>query len=106
MVTQIAVSLLLLVAAGLFVRTLTKLNSVELGFNREKLLFFNVNARQAGIRDEAMPRFFDNLHARFAAIPGVRNATASNYAMVSQFGQLRAASRIPGYTGTTTRFPF
>ena len=58
-VTQIAVSLLLLVAAGLFVRTLTKLNSIELGFNQEKLLLFNVNARQAGLqagRDAAVLR--------------------------------------------------
>jgi predicted Kef-type K+ transport protein len=49
-VNQFAVSLLLLVAAGLFARTLGKLNSVELGFNREHLLF-GVNARQAGYRD-------------------------------------------------------
>ena len=41
-VNQIAVSLLLLVAAGLFARTLGKLNSVELGFNREHLLLFGV----------------------------------------------------------------
>ena len=45
---QIAVSLLLLVAAGLFVRTLSNLSSIDLGFNRERLLVFTVNARQAG----------------------------------------------------------
>ena len=54
-VTQIAVSLLLLVAAGLFVRTLANLNSIDLGFNRERLLLFSVNARQAGYGDEALP---------------------------------------------------
>jgi hypothetical protein len=39
-VAQIATSLLLLVAAGLFVRTLSNLQSVSLGFNRENVLLF------------------------------------------------------------------
>ena len=88
-VNQIAVSLLLLVAAGLFVRTLDKLNSVELGFNREHLLLFGVNARQAGYRDEALTQFLGNLHERLAAIPGVRSATASDIALVANSGELR-----------------
>jgi len=48
-VAQIATSLLLLVAAGLFVRTLSNLQSVSLGFNRDNVLLFELNAR----RDEA-----------------------------------------------------
>ena len=98
-VTQIAVSLLLLVAAGLFVRTLTKLNSIELGFNQEKLLLFNVNARQAGYKPEEMPPFFENLLHRFASIPGVRNATASSYAIVSNSINTTRLT-VPGFTGT------
>src|SRR5262249_47438829 len=82
-VNQIAVSLLLLVAAGLFVRTLDKLNSVALGFNREHLLLAGVNARQAGYRDAALAHFLANLHQRLAAIPGVRSETASDMAMVA-----------------------
>jgi predicted permease len=98
-VTQIAVSLLLLVAAGLFSRTLFNLNSVELGFNREHVLVFAVNARQAGYRDQAIYRFFDSLQGRLAAIPGVRAATASGFPLVAQ--NVNSGSiRIPGYTGT------
>jgi predicted permease len=97
-VAQIAVSLLLLVAAGLFVRTLTKLNSVELGFNREHLLLFGVNARQAGYRDQALARFFADLQQRIAAIPGVRAATASTMAMVSNSVNSTSIA-VPGYTG-------
>jgi predicted permease len=82
-VNQIALSLLLLVAAGLFVRTLHKLNSVELGFNREHLLLFGVNPRQTGYRDQALTQLLSNLQQRFAEIPGVRSATASDIAMVS-----------------------
>jgi macrolide transport system ATP-binding/permease protein len=56
-VAQIAISLLLLVAAGLFVHTLTNLNSIALGFNRENLLLISLNARQAGYKDDALIRF-------------------------------------------------
>jgi predicted permease len=97
-VSQIAVSLLLLVVAGLFVRTLTKLNSVEVGFNREHLLLFTVNARQAGYRDQGLARFFENLHARLSTIPGVRAATASSFAMVSNSVNSTGVA-VPGYTG-------
>jgi macrolide transport system ATP-binding/permease protein len=47
-VSQIAISLLMLVAAGLFVRTLSNLHSVQLGFNRENVLLFQLNAPQVG----------------------------------------------------------
>ena len=47
-VAQIAISLLMLVAAGLFVRTLSNLQSVPLGFNRDNVRLFEMNAPQAG----------------------------------------------------------
>ena len=50
-VSQIALSLLMLVAAGLFVRTLKNLQSVEVGFNRENVLLFELDARKAGHKD-------------------------------------------------------
>jgi macrolide transport system ATP-binding/permease protein len=104
-VTQIAVSLLLLVAAGLFARTLSKLNSVELGFNREHVLVFGVNARQAGYRDQAIYRFFDSLQGRLAAIPGVRAATASGFPLVAQ-NMNSSNIRIPGFTGADAQTAF
>ena len=50
-VAQVAISLLILMAAGLFARTLHNLHSVELGFNRENVLLFELNGVQAGHRD-------------------------------------------------------
>jgi predicted permease len=100
-VAQIAVSLLLLVAAGLFVRTLAKLNSIDVGFNREHLLLFGVNARQAGYRDQAMTQYFENLHQRLSGIPGVRSASASNMAMVSNSVNSTRAN-VPGFSGKDT----
>ena len=81
---QIAISLLLLVGAGLFVRTLSNLQSVELGFNRENILLFKLNARQAGHRDPEIITFYSDLQQRFAAIPGTRSATVSNSPLIGE----------------------
>jgi predicted permease len=81
-VSQIAISLLMLVAAGLFVRTLSNLQSVQLGFNRESVLLFQLNARQAGLRDPEMASFYEDLRKRFSAVPGVRNVSLSNSPLI------------------------
>ncbi len=83
-VSQIAISLLMLVAAGLFVRTLSNLQSIQLGFNRQDLLLFQMNARQAGHRDPEIIAFYSDLQKRFSAIPGVRNASASHSPLLGQ----------------------
>jgi predicted permease len=82
-VAQIAVSFLMLVAAGLFVRTLNKLHSVQLGYARENILLFSLNARQAGHRDPEMTTFYTNLRKRFESIPGVSSATLSQSSIIN-----------------------
>jgi macrolide transport system ATP-binding/permease protein len=77
-VSQIGISLLMLVAAGLFVRTLSNLQSIQLGFNREGLLLLQMNARQAGHKDPEIVSFYTDLQKRFSAIPGVRSASVSH----------------------------
>jgi len=81
-VSQIAISLLMLVAAGLFVRTLSNLESIQLGFNRDNLLLFRMNARQAGHKDPEILAFFSDLQKRFSTIPGARFASMSHYPMI------------------------
>ena len=54
---QLAIALLVLVAAGLFTRTLSNLNSIQLGFNRENLLLFEIDAQQAGHRNPEIADF-------------------------------------------------
>ena len=76
-VAQIAISFLILVAAGLFVRTLNNLHSVQLGYARENILLFSLNARQAGHRDPEIVTFYADLRKRFESIPGVSSATLS-----------------------------
>src|SRR6266699_251551 len=82
-VAQIAVSFLLLVAAGLFVRTLNKLHSVQLGYARENILLFSLNAHQAGHRAPEIATFYTDLRKRFESIPGVSSATLSQSSIIS-----------------------
>jgi predicted permease len=79
---QIAISLVMLVAAGLFVRTLSNLQSVQLGFTRENVLLFQLDARKAGHKDPEIAAFYGDLHKRFSAIPGVRSATLSEDSLI------------------------
>jgi predicted permease len=82
LVSQMAVSVLLLVGAGLFVRTLSNLESLDVGFQRENILLFKLNARQAGHRDPEIFSFYRGLEKRFAVIPGVRSASMANSPLI------------------------
>jgi predicted permease len=82
-VAQIAMSFLILFAAGLFVRTLNKLHSVQLGYARENILLFSLNARQTGHRDPEIATFYTDLRKRFESIPGVTSATLSQSSIIS-----------------------
>ena len=82
-VTQIAVSVILLVSAGLLVRSLSRLGQVNLGYNRENLLIFRVDAAPGGYKGGAIPRFQLDLLRRISAIPGLRGATVSKDGLFS-----------------------
>jgi predicted permease len=100
-VAQIATSFLILVAAGLFVRTLDKLHSVQLGYARENILLFSLNARQAGHRAPEMATFYTNLRKRLESIPGVSSATFSQSSIISAGsagGAYRGAMKIGAVT--------
>jgi len=81
-ISQLAICLLLLVGANLFVRTLANLHSLDVGFERENLLVFKVNARQAGHRDPEILSFYNDLKRRLAVIPGVHSAAMSNSPLI------------------------
>jgi predicted permease len=94
-VAQIAISLLLVVAAGLFVRTLSNLHSVNLGFNAENVLTFHLDGTQAGFKDDVLKRFYSDLEQRFQNIPGVRSATTSDMPLVGGWNSTTGI-RLPG----------
>src|SRR5262249_42863542 len=60
-VVQVAITLVILAGTGLFVRTLSNLESIQLGFNREKLLTFEINAKQAGHTESEIVPLYSNL---------------------------------------------
>lgn len=94
-VFQIALSLLLVMSAGLFVRTLANLHAVQLGFNADHVLLFQVNAGRAGIRGAALPRFYLNLEQRLRSLPGARDATSSQMPLVGGWSMNTGIS-LPG----------
>jgi predicted permease len=84
-VLQVSLSLLLLVGAGLFIRTLYNLQRVTLGFNQENLLLFALNPRQGGYNGERLTQFYQQLSARLDNLPGVRAATFSSVPLIAQY---------------------
>ena len=78
-VTQIAVSLVLLVAAGLFVRSLMNLRDVELGFDPNQVVLFRVSppADEQPVPVETRRQLYRRLLERSATVPGVLGASAS-----------------------------
>jgi predicted permease len=80
---QVAVSLVLLAGAGLFLRTLQKLENENLGFNRQQVLLFGINPSQNGYEGNRLATFYSDLQARIEAIPGVRSASLSQLSLIS-----------------------
>jgi predicted permease len=72
---QIALCLVVLVSAGLLVRTLRNLNAADLGFRTSGLLVFGVTPPQTVRGDEAVARFYQLILARLRALPSVESAT-------------------------------
>jgi predicted permease len=83
-VVQVALSLLLLVGAGLFLRTLINLQRVEVGFNTRNLLLFGVEPGLIGYKDEKLAQLYQQMSERLEAVPGVQAVTFSRTALLSQ----------------------
>jgi predicted permease len=83
-VAQAALSLLLLVGAGVFIRTLYNLQRVNLGFNQENLLVFRLWPAQASYKDERLLQFYQQLFARLDNLPGVRAATFGRVPLIAR----------------------
>ena len=82
-VAQVALSLLLLVVAGLFVRSFRNLSATQLGYDRDHLLEFSVNPLSYGYQRAEIPALDENILRRIQAIPGVRGVTLLDNALLS-----------------------
>jgi predicted permease len=76
-VAQVALSLALLVGAGLFLRSLRNLENADIGFRRENVLVVDIDPTNLGYRGHRLRTFYDRLLERARGIPGVRSAGLS-----------------------------
>ena len=80
---QVALSLVLLVAAGLFLGTLRNLLTLDPGFDRQNLLVITANVQQAAVAPSQRVRVFQEILESLRAVPGVRSASSSMIAPLS-----------------------
>src|SRR5258708_28606954 len=73
-VLQVAVSLVLVVGALLFVRSLRNLMTLDAGFSQDGILVANLDIRRTGIPSEQWSALFEDITNRLAALPGVQSA--------------------------------
>jgi predicted permease len=95
-VFQLALSLLLVVSAGLFVRTLQKLRSIDAGFDRQHVLLLGLDAVATGYKDPQLADVYRRLLVEVEAVPGVRSASLSGVGLMG--GRSRTCCiTVPGY---------
>ena len=83
--SQVALSLVLLVASGLFLRSLVKLVTMDVGFDRNNVLIVRANLHNAKVPAEQQPAMFDEIEGRLRTLPGVVSASRSVMTPVSNY---------------------
>jgi predicted permease len=83
LIVQVAISLVLLIGSGLFLRTLDNLRHVDVGFNPENLLLFRVNPQLNRYDEKRIIAFYRDAIERLAAAPGVKGVAMSQPALLS-----------------------
>jgi predicted permease len=83
LVTQLAISVVLLVGTGLFLRTVGNLEDVDVGFDPENLRMVRVDGSVAGYAPDASVALFDRREQRVRTVPGVRDVSQAWPALLS-----------------------
>lgn len=95
-VTQIAFSLVLVFAAGMFARTLGNLRMVDLGFQPEQIVLMSLNPSRSGQKESETALLYEQLLDNVRRLPDVKAASLTNVPVLS--GNMFAANvRVPGY---------
>jgi predicted permease len=95
-VAQVALSLVLLIGAGLFVRTLGNLKSTDLGFDRQHVWMIWLAPNQTGRTGAAIAELFKTAQERIAALPGVIAASPSAFGLLNGING-NSPVTVPGY---------
>ncbi len=96
-VAQVSVSLILLVGAGLFARSLMKLQQEDLGFDRDNVLLVNTDMRLAGYKPEELSAVYRQIYDRISAIPNIQSASIASTSPMSGSNSSSTVT-IRGYT--------
>lgn len=100
-IAQVALSMVVLIGAGLFLRTLAKLQSIHPGFDTHNILLFSVDPTLAGYKEWNIQNVYDDLDRRFAALPGVVSTSYSSDALLDG-GLWTSSVRLEGHTKEAT----
>ena len=95
-VSQVALSLLLLIGAGLFIRTLASLRRLDTGFNREHVLVFNVDPQLIHYERKQIPQLYNQMLERVRNVPGVESVTLARQGLLSG-GGTQGSIRVAGF---------
>ena len=82
-VTQVALSLLLVAGTGLLIRSLVNLKNIDPGFDTENLLVFRLNAGDAGYDGTERIDYYESVSRSIAAIPGVSDVAYSSTSLLA-----------------------
>jgi len=97
-VTQVALSLLLLICAGLFLRSLRNASSIDPGFDADNLLALSMDLQLQGYDETKGRNFTDQLLERVRALPGVVSSSLTDQLPLGLDGGARRGMTIEGYT--------
>jgi predicted permease len=82
-VTQVALSLMLVIGAGLFARSLYNVKNIDAGFHTDHLISFAVQPSLNGYDQERMRSLFERLQENIARLPGIRTSSMAETALLA-----------------------
>jgi predicted permease len=96
-VAQVGLSMVLLAGAGLFARSLMKLQEEDLGFNRDNVLLVGIDPRLGGYKPTELSALYRQVLDRLKEVPGVQSATIATFSPISGNGR-NSTITLRGYT--------
>jgi len=99
-VAQVALSMVLLAGAGLFARSLMKLQEENVGFNRDNVLLVGIDPRLGGYKPTELSALYRQVLDRVGELPGVKAATIATYSPIAGTGRSSTIT-VRGYTPKT-----
>jgi predicted permease len=100
-VLQVALSIVMLTGAGLLLRTISKLRSVDAGFDTRNVLMVWINPAMTGYDKTHVQGIYDNLQERLSSLPGVMSVSYSSGALLDG-GLWTEDVKIEGQTSKNT----